>query len=249
MTIDGSGPGNLHRFDKESRLPPCASALRVRSRVRPRGRRYGHLEGRARLGSRPYPLATRRTACTAEGMRGRSLPTSPVRGATITWLLPAWMATWPRLTVVLPRMLCVKKRSPGAELVEGDLQADEDLLLVTSGRRARVVDLGREWERRLAEQLAPTLERSHAVVTTATLDSVEEWRAAARMAGRANGWRVRTGFTVDGEGVWAVRTDIEPDESDSRDAADRIDSLLAGPTRLKTSKGARSGRPTLFPLP
>ena len=35
------------------------------------------------------PLTTRRAACTAVGTRERTLTTSPVRGATITWLSPA----------------------------------------------------------------------------------------------------------------------------------------------------------------
>ena len=114
--------------------------------------------------------------------------------------------------------------------------------MVTSGRRSNVVDLRRERECRLAEQLVPTLERSHAVVATASLDSVEEWRAAARIAGRANGWRVRTGLTVDGTGVWAVRADIEPDEKDNRDAAHWLGDLLGGLGRLKSSKTAQSPR-------
>ena len=123
--------------------------------------------------------------------------------------------------------------------------------MVTSAGRAKVVDLRRERERRLAGQLAPTLERSHAMVPTATLTSVEEWRTAARMAGRANGWRVRTGLTQDGEHVWAMRNDIEPDEEDLRAAADRLDDLLFGPgspgaatPARRRGKGLR-----LLPLP
>jgi hypothetical protein len=123
--------------------------------------------------------------------------------------------------------------------------------MVTRSRSAKVVDLRRERGRRLAEQLAPTLERSFVVVLASSLDSVEEWRAAARMAGRANGWRVRTGFTVDEERVWAVRDDLEPDENDLRAAADRLDDLLFGGDRPEAPKPPRSPRSTagLFALP
>jgi len=123
--------------------------------------------------------------------------------------------------------------------------------MVTSGRRAQVVDLRRERERRLAGQLAPTLERSHAMVPIATLVSVEEWRAAARMLGRANGWQVRTGLTEDGEHVWAMRNDIEPDEEDLRAAAERLDDLLFGPGSpgAPTPARRRGTGPRLHPLP
>ncbi len=123
--------------------------------------------------------------------------------------------------------------------------------MVTRSRGAKVVNLQRERERRLAEQLAPMLEGSYAVVLASSLDSVEEWRAAARIAGRVNGWRVRTGFTGDGERVWAVRDDLEPDEHDLRAAADRVSDLLFGPAPPKPAKPARSRRSTanLFCVP
>jgi len=122
--------------------------------------------------------------------------------------------------------------------------------MVTSGRSSKVVDLRRERERRLAEKLAPTLEVSYVVVLARSLDSVEEWRAAARMAGRANGWQVRTGFTLDGERVWAVRNDLEPNVDDLRAAAGRLDDLLFGSERPEASKPALSRKSTagLFPL-
>jgi len=123
--------------------------------------------------------------------------------------------------------------------------------MVTSGQGAKVVSLRRERERRLATQLAPTLETSVVVAPVESLDSVEEWRAAARMAGRANGWRVRTGYSIDDKRVWAVRNDMEPDEADLRDAADRLNGFLFGPKPREAPKRARSRRSTagLFSLP
>lgn len=105
-----------------------------------------------------------------------------------------------------------------------------------------MVDLRRERERRLAEKLAPTLERTVVVVLASSLDSVEEWRAAARMAGRANAWRVRTGVTANGERIWAMRNDLEPDEDDLRSAASRLDGLLLGRTRPRPQNLLDHGR-------
>lgn len=59
---------------------------------------------------------------------------------------------------------------------------------------------------RLAREIADQLVAGHGSVVrwTADLDDVEEWRTAARKAGRVLGVSVRTGVSDDGSKVWVV---------------------------------------------
>jgi hypothetical protein len=61
----------------------------------------------------------------------------------------------------------------------------------------------------LARQLVST---TYLIVEVVQLDSVEEWRAAARLAARLCGWQVRTGFGQTGQQVFAVRVDEEAEQ-------------------------------------
>ncbi len=81
--------------------------------------------------------------------------------------------------------------------------------MVTGNRRTTVVDLRDARVRRLADGLAVDLEDGHVIVDVDEVDDVSAWRAAARAAGRARGWRVRTGVSPHGR-VWACREDFEP---------------------------------------
>jgi len=116
-------------------------------------------------------------------------------------------------------------------------------MVTSAGRgqsRAAIINLRRERERRLAAELAPTLRHTHAVAPVDTLHSVDEWRTAVRMAGRANGWRMRTGLSPDGSRVWAVRVDVEPDEAALHDAAERLGDYLG--QRRSPARSARRTR-------
>jgi hypothetical protein len=72
---------------------------------------------------------------------------------------------------------------------------------------ATVVDLGRRRIERLADELEPFLRRGHAVVEVDRVPSADEWRAAARLAARRNGWQVRTGMSRGRERAFAARVD------------------------------------------
>jgi hypothetical protein len=73
---------------------------------------------------------------------------------------------------------------------------------------ASVIDLRRRRIERLADELEPFLRRGHAVVEVDRVPSAEEWRAAARLAARQCGWRVRTGMSRGRERVFAARIDV-----------------------------------------
>jgi hypothetical protein len=69
--------------------------------------------------------------------------------------------------------------------------------------RGKVRDLERARLERLADEIEPALERAGQLVAdTATLDEFDQWRAAARRAGRQRGWHIRTGVTRGT--AWAV---------------------------------------------
>ena len=72
---------------------------------------------------------------------------------------------------------------------------------------ANVVDLSRRRIERLADELEPFLRRGHAVVEVDRVPSADEWRAAARLAARRNGWQVRTGMSRGRERAFAARVD------------------------------------------
>jgi hypothetical protein len=74
---------------------------------------------------------------------------------------------------------------------------------------ATVVDLGKRRIERLADELAPHLLHGHVIVEVDRIDSVDEWRAAARVAARRHGWKVRTGMSRGNGRVFAARTDPE----------------------------------------
>jgi len=78
---------------------------------------------------------------------------------------------------------------------------------------SKVTDLrGRRIER-LAVDLARVLvSTNYMIVEVDELDSIDEWRAAARLAARQRGWQVRTGFGRTGEQVFAVRVDPEAEQ-------------------------------------
>ncbi len=71
-----------------------------------------------------------------------------------------------------------------------------------------VVDLRQRRIERLAVDLARVLvSTTYVIVEVAEIDSVDEWRAAARLAARRNGWKVRTGIGNTREQLFAVRVD------------------------------------------
>jgi hypothetical protein len=58
---------------------------------------------------------------------------------------------------------------------------------------------------RLADEIASQLEANSNSVTRLTASmNVDEWRRAARLAGRRLGIQVRTGVSRTGDKVWAV---------------------------------------------
>ena len=75
---------------------------------------------------------------------------------------------------------------------------------------SKVVDLRKRRIERLAVDLARELvSKTYLIVEVDQLDSVDEWRAAARLAARQRGWQVRTGFGRGQQQVFAVRVDSE----------------------------------------
>lgn len=73
---------------------------------------------------------------------------------------------------------------------------------------SKVIDLRRRRIERLADDLARELvSKTYLIVEVDELDSVDEWRAAARLAARQRGWQVRTGFGRGRQQVFAVRVD------------------------------------------
>jgi len=78
----------------------------------------------------------------------------------------------------------------------------------------KVTDLRKRRIERLAVDLArELLSTTYLIVEVDELDSVDEWRAAARLAARQRGWQVRTGFGQTGEQVFAVRVDPEAERA------------------------------------
>ena len=80
---------------------------------------------------------------------------------------------------------------------------------------------------RLANEIAPTLEHATVIAEVDAIASVDEWRAAARKAGRARRWRIATGVVPDGGRVWAVRTDREVTPAELAAAVRSLDYLAA----------------------
>lgn len=77
----------------------------------------------------------------------------------------------------------------------------------------KVTDLRKRRIERLAVDLARVLaSTNYMIVQVDELDSVDEWRAAARLAARQRGWQVRTGFGQTGQQVFAVRVDPEAEK-------------------------------------
>lgn len=75
---------------------------------------------------------------------------------------------------------------------------------------SKVTDLRKRRIKRLAVDLAREfLSTTYLIVEVHELDSVEEWRAAARLAARQRGWQVRTGFSQTRQQMFAVRVDVE----------------------------------------
>jgi hypothetical protein len=67
-----------------------------------------------------------------------------------------------------------------------------------------VDELARRRDERRARKLEQQLKAHQAVIYgTDEIDDVDEWRKAARAAGRRLGIRVRTGVSKDGMKVWA----------------------------------------------
>lgn len=78
----------------------------------------------------------------------------------------------------------------------------------------KVIDLRKRRVERLAVDLARELvSTTYLIVEVDELDSVDEWRAAARLAARQRGWKVRTGFGQTGQQVFAVRVDDEAERA------------------------------------
>ena len=75
-------------------------------------------------------------------------------------------------------------------------------------RSSKVIDMRRGRIARLEAELARPLQLDGYVVADLTkVDSVDDWRAAARAVGRRSGSKVRTGFARHGNRVWAVLVD------------------------------------------
>ena len=92
---------------------------------------------------------------------------------------------------------------------------------------ARVVDLEAARVAQLAAELAPQLSAVGEVrARVADVEDVDRWRRAARKAGRAAGWKVRTAVSVDGATVWAIATDRPVTEAELRDVGERISRAL-----------------------
>ena len=117
--------------------------------------------------------------------------------------------------------------------------------MVTGNRGANIVDLRLRRIERLQGELSPHLEAGHVIVEVSGVDSVDEWRAAARAAARREGWHVRTGVAGDSH-VWAVRVDLE--SSPQNDRAQLMDALNAI-SGLLTGLGGSSNSSNVLPLP
>ncbi len=77
-----------------------------------------------------------------------------------------------------------------------------------------VVDLRQRRIERLAVDLARVLvSTTYVIEEVADIDSVDEWRAAARLSARQRGWKVRTGFGMGKQQVFAVRVDEEAEQA------------------------------------
>jgi hypothetical protein len=75
---------------------------------------------------------------------------------------------------------------------------------------SKVTDLRKRRIERLAVDLARELvSKTYLIVEVDDLDSVDEWRAAERLAARQRRWQVRTGFGRTRQQVFAVRVDPE----------------------------------------
>ena len=71
---------------------------------------------------------------------------------------------------------------------------------------ATVVDLRQRRIARLKAELSPVLAAAGYVnVDASAIDSLDEWRAAARAVARRKGWKLRTGMSAGDARVWAVR--------------------------------------------
>lgn len=77
---------------------------------------------------------------------------------------------------------------------------------------SKVTDLRKRRIERLADELEPYLRRGHAIVDVERVPSADEWRAAARLAARRNGWQVRTGMSRRNGRAFAARVDPEFEE-------------------------------------
>ena len=92
----------------------------------------------------------------------------------------------------------------------------------------RVVSIEDRKVTALAGRLVPVLQERGAVIVEAVdVESVDQWRKAARLAGRRLGWRMRTGVAKDGSRVWAASDDFEVSEAEDRLAGLRLDALIA----------------------
>lgn len=79
---------------------------------------------------------------------------------------------------------------------------------------SNVTDLRKRRVERLAVDLARELgSTTYLIVEVDELDSVDEWRAAARLSARQRGWKVRTGIGQSGQQVYAVRVDDEAERA------------------------------------
>ncbi len=78
---------------------------------------------------------------------------------------------------------------------------------------SKVTDLRQRRIERLADELEPYLRRGHVIVEIDRVPSAEEWRAAARLATRRNGWQVRTGMSRGRGRAYAARVDPEFERS------------------------------------
>ncbi|MBI2709776.1 MAG: hypothetical protein HYX34_08775 [Actinobacteria bacterium] len=70
---------------------------------------------------------------------------------------------------------------------------------------SKVIDIRRGRIARLEAELAKPLRlHGYVVADLAKIESVDEWRAAARAAGRRSGSHVRTGLSQNSARVWAT---------------------------------------------
>jgi hypothetical protein len=75
-----------------------------------------------------------------------------------------------------------------------------------------VVDLRQRRIERLVVDLTRELLNGYVIVEVAEIDSVDEWRAAARLAARRHGGKVRTGLGQTHGQVFAARVDAEAEQ-------------------------------------